>query len=340
MLTFHYFADVKKTLYDQEYPNSLALQKAAGVSVLWLEIYMAGRFLAEKEEILAAKKKLEGLGFQVNAIILPVGHPGNSLNPEEELDLKLPDHWRYRVNAQGEQEYFCACVDETVIRENRAVVEFCREAGFPQLFFDDDLRMGNHGDQVRGCYCEACLEEFGRLVGQRHTRQEIAAACASDTELKERWIGYNCAKITRFMAQTAIDGIQTGIMVMHNGDRYHGIDIPAIREAVPSCLFRVGELHFDDESFEADRDHQNELASMNAHIALIGRPEICYSETTVFPPRALSPENLVKKAELAIGLGIRNIFLMSGSWVMTENYWHTLARHLPRLRLLAESSPD
>ncbi len=336
MLNFNYMADARKTLYDNKYLHSLALQKRAGVTALWLTVCMTGKYCAEQDEIISAKRKLEDMGFAVNALILPVGHPGNSLNPEEDLDLRLPEHWNYRVNAAGEKEYFCACVDDTVIRENKAAVEFCRDAGFEKLFFDDDLRMGNHGDSIRGCYCENCLEEFAALCGKYYTREEIANACETGAALSEKWIAYNCSKITRFMTKTATEGIQTGIMVMHNGGRYHGIDIPEIKKAVPDCLFRVGELQFDDVSFESDIDHDYELTSMKLHLALVGDPTVCYSETTVFPPRALSPENLVKKTELAIRLGIRNIFLMSGTWFLTDDYWYALIENLPRFRQLAE----
>ncbi len=326
MLNFNYFADVKKTLYDESYKHSLDLMKKAGVTVLWLEIYFPGRYLAEKSEIIKAKKILEGYGFEVNVITLPVGHPGNALNPDEVIDLSLPNHWSYRVNALGEKEYFSACIDETVIRENREVVEFCRDAGFKKLFFDDDLRMGNHENEIKGCFCEKCIKEFGKLTGKNLSREDVAAACREKSPLSEKWIEYNCQKITRFMKETAAEGIRTGIMVMHNGGKYHGIDIPAIKKAVPDCLFRVGELHFDDQSFENDSEHSDELNSIRNHLEIIGDKSICYSETTVFPPRALSPENLVKKAELAINEGIENIFLMSGSWVMDDEYWTELEK--------------
>ncbi len=332
MLILNYHADVKKTLYDESYLHSLELMKKAGVTALWLEIYMAGRYLASKEEIIEAKDILEKFGFEVNVITIPVGHPGNSLNPEEVLDLSLPAHWNYRVNAQGEKEYFSACVDKTVIDENRKVVEFCRDVGFKKLFFDDDLRMGNHSfDVIRGCFCQNCLEDFASKCGEYYSREQLAKACEEKNDLSGKWIEYNCSKITQFMKETAIEGIQTGIMVMHNGGRYHGIDIPEIKKAVPNCLFRVGELYFDDVSFENDIDHKGELESIKLHIKLIDDPDICYSETTVFPPRALSPQNIVKKAELAIKAGIKNIFLMSGSWVMSDEYWIELAENRERL---------
>ncbi len=338
MLRFNYFADVKKTLYDESYKHSLDLMKKAGVTVLWLEIYNAGRYWATKEEIVKAKESLESMGFEVNVITLPVGHPGNSLNTEELLNLSLPDNWNYRVNSAGEKEYFSACVDETVIAENREVVESCRDAGFKKLFFDDDLRMGNHSfDEIRGCFCERCISEFSAICGENLTREKIADACENKNELSEKWIEYNCSKITRFMKETAVSGIQTGIMVMHNGGRYHGIDIPAIKAAVPDCMFRVGELHFSDADFENDIDHKCELDSIRLHMELIDNPENCYSETTVFPPRALSPQNIVKKTELAIKAGIKNIFLMSGSWVMTDDYWLALADNLERFIELEKS---
>ncbi len=335
MLNFNYFADVRKTLYDENYVRSLEMQKNAGVTVLWLEIYMTGRYLARKQEIIDAKRKLEHMGFEVNVITLPVGHPGNSLNPEEAMDLSLPEHWAYRVNAEGEKVYFCACVNDTLIRENREVVEFCRDAGFKKLFFDDDLRMANFGDRICGCFCDHCVAEFSAIQGKRLSRAEIASAYAEKGELFEKWTEYNCSKITQFAKETAVDGIQTGFMLMIEGGREQGLDVEDIKKASPGCLFRVGQWHFDDACFEGDVHHTRERTSMKNHMALIDDPSVCYSETTVFPPRALTPQNLMKKIEMAIELGIHNIFLMSGSWVMTEDYWKALEDNMPRFRRLA-----
>ncbi len=337
MLIFNYFADIKKTLYDENYKHSLNLMKRAGVSVLWLEIYMSGRFLAAKDEIINAKAVLEDIGFEVNAITLPVGHPGNSLNPDEVLDLSICDKWRYRVNSVGENVYFCSCVNDTLIQDNKKVVELCRDIGIKKIFFDDDLRMANFGDEVCGCFCENCTKEFSEMIGKDYTREQIAAEYKKNDELFRKWTDYNCSKITRFMKETAVDGVQTGIMVMIEGGREQGIDIKAIKAAVPDCLFRVGEWHFDDACFESDIGHKRELGSIKKHLSLVGNPEFCYSETTVFPPRALSPENLIKKAELAIKSGIKNIFLMSGSWVMDDEYWQALENNLDSLKKLGES---
>ncbi len=336
MLNFNYFADVKKTLYDEDYSHSLALMKQAGVSVLWLLIYNAGRYFAEKDEIIKAKGILESKGFEVNAITVPVGHPGNSLNPEEVLDLSIPDNWTYRVNAEGENVCFCACVNDALIKDNKEVVEFCRDAGFRKVFFDDDLRTANFGDEVCGCFCDACVNEFSKLQGKEYTREEIVKSYKEKGEIFEKWTDFNCSKITRFMKETAVEGIQTGIMLMIEGTREHGLDVKAIKQAVPNCLFRVGEWHFDDEYFENDVNHQREINAIKMHLKEIETINAAYSETTVFPPKALSPENLVEKAKLAISQGIENIFLMSGTWVMSDEYWLEFIKNRDALQTLSE----
>jgi hypothetical protein len=154
-------------------------------------------------------------------------------------------------------------------------------------------------------------------------------------EIREAWIQYNCDKLTDFMRDTQVPGMTGGIMVMHNGDRRHGISIPDIRSAVPGCMFRVGELHFDDASYTAPGGQESLAASVRAHMALIGDNPV-YSESTVFPAAALSPENLVHRIRLELSLGLRNIFLMSGTWYLSEPYWNALAENRAALEALAD----
>jgi hypothetical protein len=99
------------------------------------------------------------------------------------------------------------------------------------------------------------VREFSEIIGRTLSREEIARDCAARNGLADAWVDYICGKVTRFMKETAVKGIHTGIMVMYNGGRDHGIDIAAIREAVPDCLFRVGQYHFNDAAFEADEGH-------------------------------------------------------------------------------------
>ena len=62
-ISFHYFADARRTLYDTEYQNMLPLMKKAGVDTLWMLVYNAGKYTAEKAEILRAKAVLKKRDF-------------------------------------------------------------------------------------------------------------------------------------------------------------------------------------------------------------------------------------------------------------------------------------
>lgn len=82
---------------------------------------------------------------------------------------------------------------------------------------------------------------------------------------------------------------------------------------------------------------QESLANgVRNHLALIGGNP-AYSESTVFPAAAMSPENWLHHIRLEISLGLRNIFLMSGTWFFTEPYWNALAKALPQLNELSET---
>ena len=45
---------------------------------------------------------------------------------------------------------------------------------------------------------------------------------------------------------------------------------------------------------------------------------------------------MLDKIRLEISLGLRNIFLMSGSWFISDPYWKLLKEEKERLRELAE----
>ena len=64
-----------------------------------------------------------------------------------------------------------------------------------------------------------------------------------------------------------------------------------------------------------------------------------YSESTVYPENALSPEYLVQKLELEIACGLRNLFLMSGLFFLDDAYWLSIAQALPALQVLAQDLP-
>ncbi len=268
------------------------------------------------------------------AITIPIGHPGNSLNPEDpDLDLEIPKHWHYRVDNRGETVYFCGAIDTCLIEDNGKAAKLLYDVGFKEVFLDDDLRVGNFNEFIEGCYCDVCVTEFNAIYHRKETRASLMVQITKklDTGLMKDWVAFQCSKITAVMKATDIEGVQPGIMVMHFGDERHGIDIPAIRELIPNTLFRVGELQFNDDHFRKPTAKAEEMLGITYHLNFMDK-ELAYSESTVFPPRSLKEHNLVYKAKLALTAGLENVLFMSGTWVLDDSYWQAIAAALPVLQ--------
>lgn len=335
-ISINYSVSARDVMTNPEFPVRLEWMKRAGVEHLWLYGYFYGHHESDPEQLYRARLRLESEGFRTGVISLPVGHPGNSLNPDDPaLELAIHPAWHYRIDRCGQKEYFISCINETMIAHNLAAAKEYAQMGFTRHFYDDDLRLGNWGPAVQGCFCDECIEAFNARAGIKLSRAQLAEVIASDAAVRESWINYNCDKLTGFMRSTDVPGMTSGIMVMHNGGRAHGISIPDIKAAVPDCMFRVGELHFDDASYASPGGRKSLADSVRSHLALIGNNP-AYSESTVFPAAAMTPENWIDKIRFEISLGLRNIFLMSGTWFFTEPYWHALAEAKGHLNDLSE----
>ena len=210
-----------------------------------------------------------------------------------------------------------------------------------KVFFDDDLRMAfghgrvRWGDTAGGCFCDVCVAEFNRRNATRFTRadlREIVMNPGRNPEVLEDWITFNCDKVTDFMKAVNLPGIQVGIMVMCMGSRNHGIDLAAIQKAVPDCLVRVGEGHFNDASFDPPEGKAAEIESIRLHMAQVGDVTRLYSENTVDPWPKLRPENMAKKLLIEVENGLRNIMLMPPPLIDAPEYWEAIAAALPEAK--------
>lgn len=326
-LSFNYDMSAKDVMHHPEIGKRFEWMKKAGVEHVWLFAYFYGRHESDPEDIFNARKRLLDEGFQTGVISVPVGHPGNSLNPDDDtLELQIKNTWQYRVDRDGKNEYFSACINEEMIGDNRKAAEEYAQMGFTRHFYDDDLRLGNWNGPVQGCFCDACIEEFNRIYNAGADRAVLKRAADQEKgleELTQKWIEFNCRKVTGFLKNTRVDKMQTGFMVMHMGDERHGISIPDIKKAVPDCLFRVGEMFFDDKTYSKPEYKKMLIDGAKKHLELIGS-NTAYSETTVFPAASMSQENFLDRMKTEISLGLRNIFLMSGTWFYSEPYWKTI----------------
>ncbi|MBQ5771472.1 MAG: hypothetical protein IIW08_09885 [Clostridia bacterium] len=326
-LSFNYDMSARDVMHHPEIGKRFEWMKKAGVEHVWLFAYFYGHHESDPEDLYRARKRIMEEGFQTGVISVPVGHPGNSLNPDDSnLDLQIRNTWKYRVDRNGNYEYFSACIDDVMIRDNLLAAKEYAQMGFTRHFMDDDLRLGNWNGPIQGCFCDDCISKFNEKYGLKCDRALLKRAADQEKgleELTQKWISFNCSKVTRFMADTRVPEMQSGIMVMHMGDERHGISIPDIKKAVPGCLFRVGEMFFNDESYSDPGCREMLKAGVRNHLALIGE-NTAYSETTVFPAASMSTENFLHRMNTEIGLGLRNIFLMSGTWFYTEPYWKTI----------------
>nr|MDO8086889.1 hypothetical protein [Candidatus Sigynarchaeum springense] len=339
-MKLHYSLPARFILDHESAPAVLKMLRNSGVDKMWLWGYFFGHFDASPARLVEARAVLERSGFEVGIISMPVGHPGNSLDPDDPtLDLRIPSHWRYRIDRHGRTVYHCADIEEHMVRDNVDAMVQIKDAGFTDVFLDDDFRMGNHGPEVTGCFCDACIAEFNAKYDRSETRESIGSVIGrrENSKLIDEWMDYICGKTTSLAKVLALPGINLGIMVMHRGDDRHGIRVADWKPYVKHM--RVGEAHFGDRDFGLPRGKASEIAGMQLHVALM-RPAELYSETTGFPPRALSAANWVCKAKLAVALGISNIFLMGGTWLLDPDYWRALANALPGLREVERLAGD
>ena len=340
VLHFHYDFIPHEILDPVTSAHRIALMQSAGVETVWLDTYAYGNVLATREETMVAKELLERHGFCVQALTVPVGHGGGALNGGAG-DPGIPAHWQGRVNAHGQIVPFTSCVRcEDMIKESRAVAEELRDMGFTQLFYDDDLRAGPWGQALQGCCCKACMQAFYHKYPQyaHLSAPEIFASATEGDDLWCAWSDVQCDAILQFVKKTVPDGMTPGIMVMHNGDARHGVDIARLAAAFPNLLLRVGEAHFEDASFThplAERSIEN---SIRTHVQRLGNAQNAFSESTVYPENALSPENLVQKLRIEIRAGLRNLYLMSGFFFLAEPYWQAIAKAREQLEALAENT--
>ena len=341
ILHFHYDFEPRAILQAQDASHKLDLMWQAGVRTVWLDCYAYGTWLASAQEITLAKALLEQRGFSVNALTIPVGHGSNALLGDAG-DPGIPHTWQSRINAQGQPVALACCMrSDAMLKDSRATARQLQSLGFTEIFFDDDLRQGPWGPALQGCCCPRCMQAFYEKYPQYSdlSAADVLAGAAPEDALWQAWSDVQCDGVLQFLKQTVPDGMTPGIMVMHNGDHRHGVDIARIKKHFPNAFFRVGEGHFDDASFTHPLAKDAICNSIRTHLYAIGSTQNAFSESTVYPENALSPEHLVQKLRLEITCGLRNLFLMSGLFFLDEPYWSAIASARPELEELARSAP-
>jgi len=304
-----------------------------GIEKVWLAGWFYGQWSYDRANLVEARSMAQAAGLKTALVNVPLGHPGNSLGEVEKLvPLTIPNHWRYRLNVDGQEVRHCGCLNDASWKDNLASLREAHEMGFREVFMDDDLRLSVGPGVIGGCFCPDCLTRYKAIT--RATDAEIVEIRRQVKgrirgEALMRWLKFHGDRLTAFLNEcnAIAPDLSVGIMVMYMGWEQAGIQLDALRHR----LFRVGEGHFDDNSFGSVHGKLTEVASAMFHMCYAD-PRLVYSESTAFPPTGLSAENVGRKIAVALMAGVPNVMFMSGIRMFPKAYWPTLKQHIQRAR--------
>ena len=305
------------------HPEFANLIAKSGVTDVWMPVFLNGYWPYPIEDILSWKAKIEKMGIAVHALTVPLGHPNNSLGGDTSFDVP-PQHWPRSVDVDG-KKYSGTSVHHVVTEENSKVIQIASRAGFKKLFLDDDFRLARSPGNIGGCFCDWHKLDFTREYGYNEQDWMQLKQDIKNRELSpvlSNWIEYNCDRLTNsFRAQQAsAPEVALGIMVMYLGSEKAGIRLNDYK----GSLFRVGELMFEDKSFNPVKGKTDELFSALFHRRFV-TPELAFSETTAYPADKLSDKNMAAKLHISTIADIRNSMMMSGLEPFPFTHWEMLA---------------
>lgn len=306
-------------------PGLLDIVRDAGVTNLWLACFFNGNWYHSTDELLVWKSRIEDKGMALHNITIPLGHPSFSEMPPDYMPNVSLTQWKRGVRPDGKMHYGVS-LHPPATEENVAALKEIKRTDPKIVFVDDDFRLAPSPHDIGGCFCDDCKRAFLDKHGYNGTQwAELLEAVAKRdlTPLLRAWVENTCDILTgSFRAQQAAlaPEAQLGIMVMYLGSEKAGIRLPDYT-GVP---FRVGELMFNDASFAPVKGKTDELFSALFHRRFTP-PELAYSETTAWPPDALSAANMAAKLAVSTIADVRNTMFMSGNTPFPRTHWETLA---------------
>lgn len=306
-------------------PELLDIVRAAGVTDIWQAAFFYGRWYETPEALKAARTKVEQKGLNWHLINLPLGHPGDSLGDSTgNTPLTPPGRWKMAVKPDG-SKYSGTSLHPPATEENVKAVKALAALNPDCIFLDDDFRLAVGPGIIGGCFCDWHKKRFLDLYGYADARwgellEDVKARNLSS--ILRHWVEFTCDQLTDcFQAmQSAAPQIALGNMVMYLGAEKAGIRLSDYVDAP----FRVGELMFNDASFNRLKGKTDELFSALFH-RRYAKPDLAYSETTAYPADQLSAENMAAKLAVSTITDVRNTMFMSGMTPIPVTHWDVLS---------------
>ena len=308
----------------KEFPELPSLIQEAGVTDIWLAGFLYGRWYQTPDELKKQANILKRKGFRTHIINVPLGHPGDALGVDNStVSHTPPGHWKNACTVDGKL-YSGTSIHAPAKTENVQAIRDLQSKGFDSIFLDDDFRVARSPGQIGGCFCETCRHEFLDLHGYKKLDWDLLLESVTNrnpTFILRQWIDYWCNKLYDMYVelQAAAPEMALGIMVMYLGSEKAGIALDRFRQ-VP---FRVGELMFNDKSFDRVKGKTDELFSSLFHRRFT-RPDLAYSETTAYPADQLSANNMAAKLSVSLISDVRHTMFMSGLKPFPVTHWQVL----------------
>lgn len=308
----------------KENPELLEIMKNAGITDIWMASYLQGKWFHTPEELRKSADFLKKKGFNAHVLTVPLGHPGNAIDPSDNSWSEKKESWKNACDYDG-SFYSGTSIHPPVVEDNIEAHKLLAAEGFDVLFLDDDFRLGKYPGKIGGCFCDVCKSDFLHKYNYKPDDWPLlieSVVKRNPTTILRSWIAYICDKeYNMFVAlQQATPQMEVGIMVMYFGAEKSGIALDKYRN-VP---FRVGEMMFGDKDFGKVKGKTDELFSALFHMRF-ARPELAYSETTAYPQDALSAKNMAAKLTVSLFTDVRNTMFMSGLQPFPITHWETLA---------------
>ena len=316
-------------------PELISIMKDAGISDVWMASYLQGKWYHTPRELRESSDFLRSKGFNAHVLTVPLGHPGNAIDPSDDYWSEKKENWKNACDYDGSL-YSGTSIHSPIVEDNIEAHKLLADEGFDVLFLDDDFRLGKFPGKIGGCFCDDCKNEFLNIYGYNTSDWDVLIKDVSErtpSNILRSWIEYICDKeYDMFVAlQKATPQMEIGIMVMYLGAEKAGIALDKYHD-VP---FRVGELMFDDKSFGKVKGKTDELFSALFHRRFV-KPELAYSESTTYPQDALSAKNMAAKLSVSLFSDVHNTMFMSGLHPFPVEYWETLAPAMKKSARLHE----
>jgi hypothetical protein len=305
-------------------PELLEVVRDAGVTDIWQAAFFYGHWHDTVDGLRKGRAQVESLGLRWHVINVPLGHPGDSLGDSTgQTPLTPPGHWRMAESFDG-TKHSGTSLHPPGTAENVAAVSEIATLNPDILFLDDDFRLAVGPGRIGGCFCDYHRDRFLEATGFPASAWDELRADAQARRLSRvlrAWVEFTCDELTAcFRAQqAAAPDVRLGNMIMFFGAEKAGIRLTDYHDAP----FRVGELMFNDASFDRLKGKTDELFSVLFH-RRYARPEWAWSETTAFPADQLSARNLAAKLATSTIADVRNTMFMSGMTPFPLEHWATL----------------